>query len=57
MHLKQQLRLKNAESRVQKVQTDLFSAQGDMVSGQLIEFHVSPGKSDYLFGLNIFTFN
>mmetsp|Transcript_4701 Transcript_4701/g.6442 ORF Transcript_4701/g.6442 Transcript_4701/m.6442 type:complete len:690 (-) Transcript_4701:441-2510(-) len=40
-HFKLQTKLKAAESRLQKVQTDLFSAQGEIASGMMVEFTVS----------------
>lgn len=42
MHFKQQLKIIAAESRLQKVQMDLFSAQGEMASGLRMEFTVKP---------------
>jgi len=41
-HFKLQSRLKNSEMRLQKVQTDLFSAQGEIASGMMIEFNIDP---------------
>ena len=41
-HFKLQQKLKAAESRLQRVQTDLFSAQGEIASGMMVEFQISP---------------
>lgn len=41
-HFKLQAKLKHAETRLQKVQTDLFSAQGEIASGMMIEFSIDP---------------
>lgn len=41
-HFKLQSKLKAAETRLQKVQTDLFSAQGEIASGMMIEFTIDP---------------
>lgn len=41
-HFKLQAKLKHAETRLQKVQTDLFSAQGEIASGMMIEFTIDP---------------
>jgi hypothetical protein len=41
-HFRMSARLKNAESRLQKVQTDLFSVQGTVASGMMIEFSIDP---------------
>ena len=41
IHFKQQLRVREAESRLQKVQMDLFAAQGEMASGLMVEFNVN----------------
>ena len=41
-HLKLQSKLRVAESRLQKVQTDLFSAQGEVASGMMIDFAIDP---------------
>jgi polyribonucleotide nucleotidyltransferase len=41
-HLKQPLRVKAAENRLQKVQTDLKSSQGEIASGQMVEFLIKP---------------
>jgi hypothetical protein len=48
-HLKLQIKVKAAESRLQKVQTDLFSTQGEIAAGQMVEFTI---RSD-LIGLAI----
>jgi hypothetical protein len=42
IHFRQQLKIMAAESRLQKVQTDLFSAQGDMASGMIVDFRILP---------------
>lgn len=39
-HLKLQLKVKAAESRLLRVQTDLFSTQGEIASGQMVEFMI-----------------
>lgn len=39
-HLKLQLKVKAAETRLLRVQTDLFSTQGEIASGQMVEFIV-----------------
>ena len=41
-HFKLQAKLKHAETRLQKVQADLFSAQGEIASGMMIEFSIDP---------------
>jgi hypothetical protein len=41
-HFKLHSKLRNAEMRLQKVQTDLFSAQGEIASGMMIEFTIDP---------------
>lgn len=41
-HLKLQIKVKAAESRLQKVQTDLFSTQGEIAAGQMVEFTIRP---------------
>lgn len=41
-HLKLQMKVKLAETRLQKIQTDLFSTQGEIAAGQMIEFAVKP---------------
>ena len=41
IHFKQQLRVREAEARLQKVQMDLFTAQGEMASGLMVEFTVN----------------
>ena len=41
-HFKLNTRLKLAESRLTKVQNDLFSAQGEIASGMMIEFTIDP---------------
>lgn len=41
-HFKMQAKIRQAESRLQKVQSDLFSAQGDIASGMMIEFSIPP---------------
>lgn len=48
-HIKQQLRVKAAESRLHKVQTDLSSTQGEIASGHMVEFIIKPE----LIGLSI----
>jgi hypothetical protein len=40
-HLKQQWKIKIAESRLQKIQTDLHSTQGEMLSRHMIEVVIS----------------
>jgi predicted RNA-binding protein YlqC (UPF0109 family) len=42
IHFKQQIRVKEAEARLQKVQNDLYAAQGEMASGLMVEFTVNP---------------
>lgn len=39
-HLKQQMRIKAAETRLHKVQNDLFSTQGEISSGHVTQFSV-----------------
>ncbi len=39
-HFNLQQKLIQAESRLQKVQTDLFSAQGEIASGMMVEFSI-----------------
>jgi predicted PilT family ATPase len=39
-HLKLQMKVKAAENRLLRVQTDLFSTQGEIASGQMVEFMV-----------------
>jgi len=39
-HLKLQLKVKAAENRLQRVQTDLFSTQGEIAAGQMVEFSI-----------------
>lgn len=41
-HLKQQWKIKMAESRLQKIQTDLHSTQGEIMSGHMVEVIISP---------------
>jgi hypothetical protein len=41
-HLKQQWKIKMAESRLQKLQTDLNSTQGEIRSGHMVEVVISP---------------
>jgi hypothetical protein len=41
-HLKLQMKIKAAENRLHRVQTDLFSTQGEIAAGQMIEFMISP---------------
>lgn len=41
-HLKLQMKVKAAENRLQRVQTDLYSTQGEIASGQMVEFNVPP---------------
>lgn len=41
-HLKQQWKIKMAESRLQKLQTDLHSTQGEILSGHMVEVVISP---------------
>ena len=41
-HFKLQSKLKQSEARLQKVQGDLFSAQGEIASGMMIEFTIDP---------------
>jgi hypothetical protein len=41
-HLKLQMKVKAAENRLLRVQTDLFSTQGEIASGQMVEFMVPP---------------
>lgn len=41
-HLKLQMKIKAAENRLQRVQTDLFSTQGEIASGQMVEFSIRP---------------
>jgi hypothetical protein len=41
-HLKLQMKIKAAENRLQRVQTDLFSTQGEIAAGQMIEFSIQP---------------
>jgi hypothetical protein len=41
-HFKLQAKLKASTDRLQKVQTDLFSAQGEIASGMMIEFTIDP---------------
>jgi hypothetical protein len=41
IHLKQQSRIFLSESRLTKVQGELFSAQGDMASGMIVDFLIS----------------
>jgi hypothetical protein len=42
IHFKQQGRLREAEARLQKVQHDLYAAQGEMASGLMVEFSIKP---------------
>lgn len=39
-HLKLQLKVKAAETRLQRVQTDLFSTQGEIAAGQMVDFTI-----------------
>ncbi len=41
-HLKLQMKIKAAENRLQKVQTDLFSTQGEIAAGHVVECSVIP---------------
>lgn len=41
-HLKLQMKIKAAETRLQRVQTDLFSTQGEIAAGQMVEFMIRP---------------
>lgn len=41
-HFKLQLKLRAAENRLHKIQSDLYSTQGEIASGMMIEFHISP---------------
>lgn len=41
-HLKLQMKIKAAENRLQKVQTDLFSTQGEIAAGHVVECSVNP---------------
>jgi transcription antitermination factor NusA-like protein len=41
-HLKLQMKIKAAENRLQKVQTDLFSTQGEIAAGHVVECSLSP---------------
>jgi len=49
-HFKFQLRLIATETRLKKVQTDLFSAQGEIASGLMIEFYVDPALIGLVLG-------
>lgn len=40
LHFKQQLKLMSSEARLNKVRTDLFSVQGEVASGLIVEFNV-----------------
>jgi transcription antitermination factor NusA-like protein len=40
IHFKQQLKIMAAENRLHKVQVDLFSAQGEMASGMIVDFRI-----------------
>lgn len=42
IHFKQQMKILAAEERLQKVQMDLFSAQGEMASGLMVDFSINP---------------
>lgn len=49
-HFKLQMKLKLAESRLQKVQTDLDSAQGEIASGLVVEFTIPPDLVGLIIG-------
>ena len=42
IHFKQHLKIQAAETRLQRVQTDLFSVQGEMASGMIVDFTIDP---------------
>ncbi len=50
MHFKQQTKLVAAESRLQKVQMELFATQGEMASGLMIDFTVNPSLLGLVIG-------
>ncbi len=50
IHFKQQLKLAAAEEKLQKVENDLFLAQGEMASGHLVEFFIDPALIGVIIG-------
>lgn len=50
IHFKQQLKIIAAEERLQRVKMDLFSAQGEMASGLMVEFSVDPALLGVIIG-------